>query len=161
MHLDTYMTLRPPTSPGEMLVEEFLKPLGLTQAELGERTGLGPRTINEICRGKRAITARTAIIFSDFFDMTVEFWLNLQRKTDLWKTLKEMGRLEQTVKSQPSLVVNTKASMKSPKTSAKTAGANIKKAVKPQKAVARKKANGKVTRKVATKESPKETKKYA
>jgi addiction module HigA family antidote len=86
---------RPPTTPGEILLEEFLRPMSLTQAELGSRTGLGPRCVNEICRGKRAITARTAILLSDEFGTTVEFWLNLQNAIDLWREIESMGRLSE------------------------------------------------------------------
>ena len=85
----------PPTPPGEMLLEEFLRPLNMTQAELAIRTGLGARCVNEICRGKRSITARSAILLSDEFGNSVEFWLNLQRSFDLWMELKRMGRLRE------------------------------------------------------------------
>jgi addiction module HigA family antidote len=84
---------RPPSTPGEILLEDFLRPMGLTQAQLATRTGLGPRCVNEICRGKRAITPRTAILLSDEFGTTVEFWITLQNSTDLWREIESMGRL--------------------------------------------------------------------
>jgi antitoxin HigA-1 len=120
---------RPPTSPGEMLVEEFLKPMGITQAELAEKTGLGARCVNEICRDKRAITARSAILLSDFFNVSVDFWLNMQRATDVWNELKKMGRLSE-IKS-PSLV--KKATVKVAKS--KVTKANVTKQLsrKPKK----------------------------
>ena len=86
---------RSPTTPGEMLVEEFLKPLKMTQAQFAEKSGLGPRAVNEICRGKRAVTARSAILISDVFGMSAEFWLNCQTACDLWQALHEMGRLKE------------------------------------------------------------------
>jgi addiction module HigA family antidote len=119
--------LRMPTTPGEMLVEEFLKPLKMTQAAFAEKTGLGPRAVNEICRGKRAVTVRTAILMSDVLGNSAEFWLNCQRTLDIWQTLKDMGRLEETVRLQPSVVAKKRASVekvkKSPKKASKTPGA--------------------------------------
>lgn len=74
--------LRMPMTPGEMLVEEFLKPLKMTQAAFAEKTGLGPRAVNEICRGKRAVTVRTAILMSDVLGNSAGFRL-LARKGHL------------------------------------------------------------------------------
>jgi len=85
-------THRAPTSPGEMLKEEFLEPLELTQAELSRRMGVTPRVVNEICQGKRAITPRTAILLSDVLGTQPDFWLNCQLKWDLWHEYKRMKR---------------------------------------------------------------------
>ena len=101
-----------PTTPGEMLVEEFLKPLKMTQATFAEKTGIGTRAVNEICRGKRSVTVRTAILMSDVLGNSAEFWLNCQRTLDIWQTLKDMGRLEETVRKQPSLVVKKRTTAK-------------------------------------------------
>jgi addiction module HigA family antidote len=65
-----------PTLPGEMLAEEFLVPLGLTQTELAQKIGVAPRSINEICKGKRAISPLMAMRLADVFDNTPEFWMN-------------------------------------------------------------------------------------
>lgn len=81
------ITKRKPFSPGEILVEEFMDPYGLTQGQLAEKIGVERRRINEIISGKRSITSGTAIRLGRFFGMTPGFWLNLQMKVDLWEVL--------------------------------------------------------------------------
>jgi addiction module HigA family antidote len=76
-------THRVPTHPGEILLEEFLKPLGRTQVALAEHVGVSVQRINEIIRGKRGITPETAWLLSDALGTTPEFWLNLQAAHDL------------------------------------------------------------------------------
>ncbi len=78
---------RPPTRPGEMLLEEFLKPHGMTQSELAERIHVSFPRINEIINGHRGITPDTALRLSKLFGTTPEFWLNGQRNWDLWHAL--------------------------------------------------------------------------
>jgi antitoxin HigA-1 len=73
----------PPIHPGEILLEEFLKPLGLTQYRLAKSLSVPPRRINEIVKGKRAITADTALRLARFFGNSERFWLNLQTTYDL------------------------------------------------------------------------------
>ncbi len=73
----------PPVHPGEVLLEEFLKPLSITQYRLAKSIGVPPRRINEIVHGKRAITANTALRLSRFFEMSERFWINLQVGYDL------------------------------------------------------------------------------
>ena len=73
----------PPVHPGEILLEEFLKPLGLSQYRLAKDTSVPPRRINQIVHGNRAITADTALRLSRFFGTTDRFWLNLQNGYDL------------------------------------------------------------------------------
>lgn len=73
----------PPVHPGEILTEEFLRPLGISQVRLAADLGVLPRRINEICRGKRGITAETALLLGRFFGMGPEFWLRLQANYDL------------------------------------------------------------------------------
>ena len=68
----------PYPSPGEILLEEFLKPLGLSQYRLAKEIGVSPRKINEIVAGKRAINADTGLRLSRFFGMSDEFWIGLQ-----------------------------------------------------------------------------------
>ncbi|MDK8764619.1 HigA family addiction module antitoxin [Corynebacterium sp. MSK218] len=73
----------PPVHPGEVLVEDFLKEMGITQHKLAVSIGVPPRRINEIVHGKRAITADTALRLAKFFGMTPQFWLGLQAHYDL------------------------------------------------------------------------------
>ena len=72
-----------PIHPGEILLEEFLKPLGISQYRLAKATSVPPRRINEIVLGKRSITADTALRLSRYFGTTEKFWLNLQIRYDL------------------------------------------------------------------------------
>ena len=93
---------RPPTHPGEMLREEFLEPLGMTQTELAERIHVSFPRINEIVNGRRGITPDTALRLSRLFGTSAEFWLDGQRNWDLWHALhsesaKELKRIEPVV----------------------------------------------------------------
>jgi len=72
-----------PVHPGEILLEEFMKPLRLSQTRLGRDLGVSPRRINEIIHGKRSITADTALRLSRYFGTSAEFWLGLQADYDL------------------------------------------------------------------------------
>ena len=76
-------TKLPPVHPGEILLEEFLKPLGVTQYRLAKSLSVPPRRINEIAQGKRAITADAALRLARFFGNSERFWLNLQTTYDL------------------------------------------------------------------------------
>jgi addiction module HigA family antidote len=78
---------RPPTHPGEMLLEEFLKPLGMTQSELAKRIHVSFPRINEIINGRRGVTPDTALRLSKLLGTTPEFWLNGQRNWDLWQAM--------------------------------------------------------------------------
>lgn len=78
---------RPPTHPGEMLLEEYLRPLGMTQTELAERIHVSYPRVNEIVNGRRGVTPGTALRLSKLFGTTPEFWLNGQRNWDLWHAL--------------------------------------------------------------------------
>lgn len=73
----------PPIHPGEILREEFLEPMGISQYRLAKDISVPPRRINEIVHGKRSITADTALRFGRFFNMSPQFWLNLQTRYDL------------------------------------------------------------------------------
>ena len=77
------MAAIPPIHPGEVLMEEFLEPLGVTQHRLAVSIGVPPRRINEIVHGKRRITADTALRLARYFGTTDRFWLNLQTRFDL------------------------------------------------------------------------------
>lgn len=79
---------RPPTHPGEMLLEEFLKPLGMTQSELAERIHVSFPRVNEIVNGRRGITPDTALRLAKLLGTSAEFWLNGQRNWDLWHAIR-------------------------------------------------------------------------
>jgi addiction module HigA family antidote len=72
-----------PIHPGTILQEEFLEPMGISQYRLAKDTSVPPRRINEIIHGKRSITADTALRLGKFFNMTPQFWMNLQTRYDL------------------------------------------------------------------------------
>ncbi len=78
-------THREPTHPGEMLLDEFLNPLGLTQRELANGILVPYQRVNELVRGKRGITPSTALRLSRFFGNTPGFWMNLQLRWDLYQ----------------------------------------------------------------------------
>jgi antitoxin HigA-1 len=87
-----------PIHPGEILIEEFLKPMGLSQYRLAKDISVPPRRINEIVHGKRSISADTALRLGRFFGMSPQFWLNLQTRFDLELTEDLLsGRLEKEV----------------------------------------------------------------
>jgi antitoxin HigA-1 len=77
------VTKLPAVHPGEVLLEEFLEPLGLSQYRLAKDISVPPRRINEIVHGKRAVTADTALRLARYFGSTPRFWLNLQAQHDL------------------------------------------------------------------------------
>jgi len=77
-------THRRPTTPGEMLREEFLVPLGLTQAEVARRIAVPPNRLSEVISGKRTMTADTALRLGRAFGMSPQFWMDLQTQVDLW-----------------------------------------------------------------------------
>ena len=92
-------THRPPTHPGEMLLEEFLKPLGISQSAFAIRLGVSFPRLNEIIRGKRAVTPETALRLARVLGMSADFWLGLQQDWDLWHALRnenaaQIDRLE-------------------------------------------------------------------
>ena len=77
-------THRSPTHPGEMLLEEFLKPMGLTQRELANAIHVPYQRINEIINGRRGVTSSTALRLSRFLGVSPDFWMNLQLRWDLY-----------------------------------------------------------------------------
>ena len=78
-------THREPTHPGEMLLEEFLEPMGITQMELATSIHVPYQRVNEIVNKRRGITPSTALRLAKFFGMTEDFWMNLQLRWDLYK----------------------------------------------------------------------------
>ncbi len=88
-----------PVHPGEILLEEFLRPMGISQYRLAKDISVHPRHINEIVHGKRSITADTALRLARYFGMSERFWLNLQARYDLEIEKDRLeGRLEREVK---------------------------------------------------------------
>jgi addiction module HigA family antidote len=85
-------TNRRPTHPGEMLLEEFLNPMGLTQRDLADGIHVPYQRINELINGRRGITPSTALRLSRYFGTTPDFWMNLQVRWDLYETEKAEAR---------------------------------------------------------------------
>lgn len=81
-------THRRPTHPGEIFLEDFLTPLGITQKEAAERLHISYPRMNEIVKGRRAVTPDTALRFARFTGTEPAFWLNLQQRVDLWDALR-------------------------------------------------------------------------
>ncbi len=95
------MTTRQPVSVGEMLVEEFMQPLGLTQAALAEAMGVPRKHVNELCKNRRSVTAATALILARVFGNSPDFWLNTQRRNDLWLVMNTPSERERVEKAKP------------------------------------------------------------
>ncbi|MDJ0716908.1 MAG: HigA family addiction module antitoxin [Prochloraceae cyanobacterium] len=96
-------TKRQPTHPGEVLLKDFLEPLGMNQRELAEGILTTYQRVNEIINGRRGITTSTALRLSKFFKTTPDFWMNLQVRYDLYNTLdKESEEIE---KIQPYIAI--------------------------------------------------------
>ena len=92
----------PPIHPGEILNEEFLLPMKLTQYRLAKAIGVDPRRIHSIVHGQRSITAETALLFSRFFGNSAEFWMGLQSQYDLEVTSDRLSqRLEMVAAHSP------------------------------------------------------------
>ncbi len=83
---------RPPNHPGEILLEEFLKPREMTQSELSERLEIPLQRVNSIVNGRRSVTPETAILLARFFETTAEFWMNLQTQYDLWHAERALSK---------------------------------------------------------------------
>jgi addiction module HigA family antidote len=90
-------TKRKPATVGEILTEEFMQPMGLTQGALAEAMGVQRKHVNELCGNRRNVTAATALILARVFGTSPDFWLNVQRRSDLWEVMntpKERERIE-------------------------------------------------------------------
>ncbi len=83
---------RKPTTPGEILNEEFLKPMGMTQKQLADHLGCDVKVINRIINGRTSVTAEMAVRLSAAFGMSAEFWLNAQQAVDLYEAAKKIGK---------------------------------------------------------------------
>ena len=95
------ITKRQPVSVGEIITEEFLVPLDLTQGQLADAVGVSRKTVNELCTNRRAITVDTALMLVKVFGNTASFWLNLQQRNDLWKALNTEKRRVRIEKAKP------------------------------------------------------------
>ncbi|MEZ4517177.1 MAG: HigA family addiction module antitoxin [Chloroflexota bacterium] len=91
-------TNRIPTHPGEMLLEEFLSPMGVSQRELSNAIHVSYQRINEIVNGRRGITPSTALRLAKFFGTSAGFWMNLQLRWDLYHTQASEGQMLETIK---------------------------------------------------------------
>lgn len=83
---------RPPARPGEILDEEFLKPMAMTQVELAKRMKVPIQRVNTVVTGKRAVTAETAILLSRVLGTSPNFWMNLQTNHDLWLAERSLAK---------------------------------------------------------------------
>lgn len=90
--MNTNITKRKPVSAGEMISEEFMAPLGLTQGQLAKAMGVSRKTINELCMNHRSITVDTALMLAKTFGNSPDFWLNLQHRVDIWEALNSRAR---------------------------------------------------------------------
>jgi antitoxin HigA-1 len=93
------MTKRKPASVGEILVQEFIEPMGLTQGVLAEAMGVQRKHVNELCNNRRAVTAPTALILARVF--SPDFWLNVQRRSDLWEAMHSPRERERIKRARP------------------------------------------------------------
>lgn len=91
------MTKRRPATIGAILSEEFMQPLSLTQSALADAMGVQRKHVNELCNDRRGVTAATALILARVFGNSPDFWLNVQRRSDLWEAMnspQERARIE-------------------------------------------------------------------
>src|SRR5271157_3034338 len=96
-----FTTKRKPVSVGEILVQEFLEPMGLTQGALADAMGVQRKHVNELCNDRRAVTAATALILARVFGNSPDFWLNVQRRSDLWGAMHSPRERERIKRAKP------------------------------------------------------------
>ena len=94
-------TKRKPITVGEILTEEFMAPMGLTQGALAEAMGVQRKHVNELCGNRRNVTAATALILARVFGNSPDFWLNVQRRNDLWEVMNTPKELERVERARP------------------------------------------------------------
>jgi addiction module HigA family antidote len=97
-------TNRIPTHPGEMLLEEFLTPLGISQKDLADNIEVPYQRISEIVNGRRGITPSTALRLAKFFDMSPDFWMNLQLRWDLYFARQDEKKVLQRIQPYSTLM---------------------------------------------------------
>jgi addiction module HigA family antidote len=95
------MTKHKPVPVGQILTEEFMRPLGLTQGRLAEAMGVQRKHVNELCNGRRNVTAPTALILARVFGNSADFWLNVQRRSDLWEAMHSPRERKRIQRARP------------------------------------------------------------
>jgi antitoxin HigA-1 len=96
---------RAPTHPGEMLLEEFLNPMGISQRELADAIHVSYQRVNEIINGRRGITPGTALRLAKYFSMTADFWMNIQLRWDLFLAQKDESTILKSIHPKSSATV--------------------------------------------------------
>src|SRR4029077_10097002 len=94
-------TKRKPASVGEILIAEFMQPMGLTQTALAKAMGLQRKHVNELCNDRRNVTAPTALILARVFGNSPDFWLNVQRRIDLWGAMHSPRERKRIQRARP------------------------------------------------------------
>ena len=94
-------TKRKPATVGEILVEEFMRPMALTQTAVAKAMGVQRKHVNELCNDRRAVTAATALILARVFGNSPDFWLNVQRRSDLWEAMHDPRERERIDRAKP------------------------------------------------------------
>ena len=94
-------TKRKPATVGEILMQEFMQPMGLTQGALAKAMGVPRKHVNELCNDKRSITVPTALMLARVFGNSPEFWLNVQRRNDLWDAMHSPRERERIKRARP------------------------------------------------------------
>src|SRR6266487_4099095 len=94
-------TKRKPATVAEILTDEFMGPMGLTQGALAEAMGVQRKHVNELCNNRRNVTAATALILARVFRNTPDFWLNVQRRSDLWEAMNSPRERERIERAKP------------------------------------------------------------
>jgi addiction module HigA family antidote len=94
-------TKRKPATVSEILTEEFMRPAGLTQAALAEAMGVQRKHVNELCNDRRTVTAPTALILARVFGNSPDFWLNVQRRSDLWQAMHSPRERARIARAKP------------------------------------------------------------
>jgi len=95
------ITKRQPVSVGEIIKEEYLAQMQITQEQLATAMGVSRKTVNEICNGRRTITVDSALLLAKVFENTPDFWLNMQRRSDLWAALNTPKRKARIDRARP------------------------------------------------------------
>ncbi len=90
-------TQREPTHPGKMLLEEFLNPMGITQRQLADAIHAPYQRVNEIINGKRGVTPATALRLAKYFNLSADYWMNLQQRCDLYHAKKSEDHLLKSI----------------------------------------------------------------
>jgi antitoxin HigA-1 len=99
--MKTMLRQRKPTSPGEILREEFLVPMGLTQKQLAEHLGCDVKVVNRIVNGRTSVSAEMALMLGAAFRTTPELWLNAQKAVDLYRAARDLSKLPGPLLGKP------------------------------------------------------------